>query len=83
MGSMIRQFCHEIKIRTGWALMFLGGGPDPREQGAITTMAVHSSQDKFGLSFGQANTNFEELYVKPFGAYLEQLYREFMFCKIN
>jgi hypothetical protein len=73
---MAKGFLKKMERHCGWTFTLIAGGPDPREGRELTSMAFHSTPNKYGLSFGKANPTFETTVLPTFVAFLEQVYCE-------
>ncbi|SJK99606.1 uncharacterized protein ARMOST_02914 [Armillaria ostoyae] len=88
--DQIRTFMDALSKATGCAVMILLGGPDPWENGKISThgyisnlsiasvaeaeSSFHAGEDEHGRNFGQAFPNFKDTYLAPFTRFLRQVY---------
>ncbi|SJL11244.1 uncharacterized protein ARMOST_14647 [Armillaria ostoyae] len=88
--DQIRTFMDALSKATECAVMILLGGPDPWENGKISThgyvsnlsiasvaeaeSSFHAGEDEHGRNFGQAFPNFKDTYLTPFTRFLRQVY---------
>ncbi|KAJ8690860.1 hypothetical protein PTI98_012257 [Pleurotus ostreatus] len=67
-------FAQFLSSITGWRFTLLAGGPDPKKNGEIKSVAVHFGENRAGLSFGQAYQGAKDEAVAQFGSYLCSVY---------
>ncbi len=75
---LAHDFMRQLKHLTGWSFTISCGGPDPRKNGAITTMSVHSCTNIYGQSYAKATPDFQKTVQKPFSDYLHTIFRMFL-----
>lgn len=75
LPQMAHDFMQQVKKMTGWSLTMACGGPDPRQNGDITTISIHSCTNINKQSYARATPNFQQTILKPFSEYLHILFR--------
>ncbi|KAK0431147.1 hypothetical protein EV421DRAFT_1912116 [Armillaria borealis] len=68
--SQIKMFIAALSKATGCAIMTIMGGPDPCQNGKISSCGFHAGEDPQGRTFGQVFPNFKETYLSPFTQFL-------------
>lgn len=77
LPQMAHDFMQQVKKMTGWSLTMACGGPDPRQNGDITTMSIHSCTNMYNQSYAKATPDFQRTVLKPFSEYLHTVFRTF------
>ncbi|KAK0436472.1 uncharacterized protein EV420DRAFT_1652508 [Desarmillaria tabescens] len=70
--DQIKTFMMALSKATGCAMMMIFGGPDPWENGKISTYGFHAGEDEHGRTFGQVFPKFKETYLMLFTRFLQQ-----------
>lgn len=83
MPDFLADFCEQVGRRSGWSFALMGGGPDAGNNGEITTISVHTGQDKYGQTFRRAYKNYKEAVEVPFWKHLDAVYRECIIIYFN
>lgn len=76
LPDVLSDFCEEMGRRTGWSFAIMAGGPDAGNNGEITTLSVHTGQDKYGHTFRRAYKDYKTAVEVPFSSHLSGVYRE-------
>ncbi|KJA24432.1 hypothetical protein HYPSUDRAFT_200645 [Hypholoma sublateritium FD-334 SS-4] len=74
MPQIVHNLLSQLNARTGWSFTVSCGGPDPNQNGDITTMSIHSCVDMYGQSYAKATPDFQQTVLKPFSDYLHTIY---------
>ncbi|KAF8872073.1 hypothetical protein BD779DRAFT_1679943 [Infundibulicybe gibba] len=72
--DILDQFFTELAEMTGWAFDVICGGPEPQNGGRVRVIGFHEGENNIGLSFSEANPEYEEKVLGAYGNYLKSVF---------